>query len=76
MWDASKRMWHSNRTQNILWWLGIPLFVACVTVFPFFLAQCVYSGNHWSCLRVSTVGPVIFDLWTYLEAMGSSIVRQ
>ena len=57
--------------QQIIWWIGIPFFVALVDVAPFLYIRCfLHLHSYGACWRLPVVGSVIFDGHVYRQFMG------
>jgi len=59
---------------SVLWYAGTALAVGVLTVAPFLIWSCtVHHGIVQPCWRIPMTAPIVFDLWAYLEFMGSEI---
>ncbi len=64
----------STRQISTLWYAGTALTVGVLSVAPFLIWSCaVHHGIIQPCWRIPMAAPFVFDLWAYLEFMGSEI---
>jgi hypothetical protein len=71
MLDTIKRVIRSVSIRDVIWYLGIPYFVALMTFGPFLLMRCIWHPVAGaSCLRLFSVGQLVFDLHAYMEFVG------
>lgn len=64
------------RMKFLIWWIGIPLFVAGISISPFLFLRCVMLPVEGvACWRIPTVGMIVFDMWSYLEFMGMAFAH-
>ena len=64
----------TDRAKQLLWWIGVPLFLAIVSYIPFLVIRCaIHPDPNGACWRLLSVGSIIFDGYPYMEFMAEAL---
>jgi hypothetical protein len=60
----------SAKARNILWWVGVPVATALLSVLPYWAWNILGGVSPW--WRVTAVTPGLFDTYVYLNWLGGA----